>query len=147
MSCLTLGAVKEQSFSERLNLVQLTTLSDFPFFIFHLYLLDVIASVGDTGDASIVPDMAMYLKDPSMQDPVETALWAIFHRHANPSVTEFMNQVFFSKHHSTPGLNESAAYLWPEIQCAVSSIRIQCVVNIPSYIHKELYLDVLVRYA
>ena len=40
-----------------------------------------------------MPDMAVYLRDSALQTSVEAALWAIFHRSSNPSVTELMNQV------------------------------------------------------
>ena len=54
------------------------------------------AFAGDAGDSSIVPDMALFLKEPALQTSVEAALWAIFHRSSNPSVNELMNQVFVS---------------------------------------------------
>lgn len=44
-----------------------------------------------------MPDLAVFLRDPALQTPVEAALWAIFHRSSNPSVTELMNQVFRAK--------------------------------------------------
>ena len=40
-----------------------------------------------------MPDMAVHLRDSELQSAVEAALWAIFHRSSNPSVTELMNQV------------------------------------------------------
>ena len=47
---------------------------------------------GDAGDQLIVPELAQYLATPSLQTATEQALWAIFHRNPNPSVSELMNQ-------------------------------------------------------
>ena len=41
----------------------------------------------------IVPELAQYLATPGLQTATEQALWAIFHRSPNPSVSELMNQV------------------------------------------------------
>ena len=48
---------------------------------------------GDAGDELIVPELAQYLATPGLQSATEQALWAIFHRSPNPSVSELMNQV------------------------------------------------------
>ncbi len=47
---------------------------------------------GDAGDKLIVPELAQYLAMPGLQVATEQALWAIFHRSPNPSVSELMNQ-------------------------------------------------------
>ena len=55
--------------------------------------INVVAHTGDAGDDLIVPELAQYLATQGLQAAAEQAMWAIFHRSPNPSVSELMNQV------------------------------------------------------
>lgn len=48
--------------------------------------------VGEVGDALIVPDVALWLYDPSLQQQAERCMLSLFHKHNNKQINEWMRE-------------------------------------------------------
>lgn len=74
-----------------------------------------IAALGAAGDEACLPELALCLRDPALQDAAHTSMWSVFTRCRDPRVNELMAEAEPLLHAGTEPQLERALRLYSEV--------------------------------